>query len=88
VPRPARLLSASGPVLAFSGRTVRYSLASAGRVRLEVLDGRGKLKAVLADGFESAGDHAAVLPRDLPRGAYMLRMASGNETLKTQKFTL
>lgn len=88
VPRPAMRISASGTSLVLHGSTVRYSLAAAGRVRLELLDGRGRLKAVLADGSHGAGDHVAALPGGLAPGSYALRMASGSKTLKTARIKL
>lgn len=65
-------------VITFHRNTVMYSLSKSASVKLEVFDARGKLSAVLVDGFQNAGNHSAALPAALGKGAYMLRMTSGN----------
>lgn len=88
LPRTAGHKAASGASMTFHGRTVRYSPDAAGGIRLEVLDSRGKLRAVLADGYHGAGEYSTDLPRTLPPGAYVLRMAAESRTLKSLKIEL
>ena len=68
-------------LLTCKSNTIHYSVPSGNSVRLDVLDIRGKLAAVLVDGFEHAGDHEAVLPAALGRGMYIIRLTLGAKKL-------
>jgi hypothetical protein len=61
--------------------TVYYSVPSGNAVKLDIVDARGKLVAVLVDGFTQAGDHEAALPGTLGRGIYIIRLAAGAKRL-------
>ncbi|MFO7610276.1 MAG: S8 family serine peptidase [Candidatus Krumholzibacteriia bacterium] len=55
--------------------TIRFTLATAGPVRLTVYDVRGRAVAELAAGEHGAGDHAVVFDgRDQPSGVYFYRL--------------
>ncbi len=64
---------------------VRYSIASAHAVKIDVVDGRGKLVAVLVDDVRSAGNHQVALPASLGRGMFVLRMTDGTG-MQTEQF--
>ena len=72
---------ASGARLARENGTIQYSLAAGGSVRLEVVDGRGRLKSLLVDGHRYAGDHQAILPGGLASGRYIVRLTQGGKRL-------
>ena len=75
-PAPGLALSASSEPNPFrASATVRYRVPVAGRVRVELIDVRGRVVARLADGERPAGDHAvAVSGRDLAPGVYHVRV--------------
>jgi hypothetical protein len=75
-------------VFTFHRNTVMYSLSKSASVKLEVFDARGKLSAVLVDGFQNAGNHSAMLPAALGKGMYMLRMASGGRAVVSRQIKL
>lgn len=61
--------------------SIRYSLPAAGLVRLEVYDMLGKRVAVIADGFESAGEHTVQFDASgLSSGIYFYKLQSGAYT--------
>ncbi len=54
---------------------VRYTLSRPARIRLSIIDVRGREVTVLADGFEDTGDHAETWhARGRPRGIYLCRL--------------
>ena len=58
--------------------TIRYRMAEAGPVRLDVVDLLGRTVAVLVDDVRSVGTHTVTLDaRDLPRGLYLYRLQAG-----------
>ncbi len=67
------------------GTLIRFSLPTAGRVRLSVLDARGREAAVLLSGFSGKGTHAVPWDgadesgRFLPSGVYIVRIEAGGE---------
>jgi hypothetical protein len=69
---------------------VRFALARAGRVRLEVFDAAGRRVAVLADEVREAGEHQVAWRgrdqggRTVPSGAYYVRLEAdgGRDTRK------
>ncbi len=62
--------------------TIRYRMAEAGPVRLDVVDLLGRTVAVLVDDFRSVGTHAVTLDaRDLPGGLYLYRLQAGATVL-------
>lgn len=77
--KPVKPALASGPTLTYANQSLRYSLAAGNAVRIEVLDGRGRLKAVLVDGFRAAGDHEEALPGSLASGKYLVRLTVGGQ---------
>ena len=83
-PRPA-LMSYPNP---FAMATqVRYTLPTAQRVDLDVLDVAGRVVATLASGVQDAGIHevrwnaSSARGQRLPNGLYLVRMRLGTETL-------
>lgn len=67
------------------GTLIRFSLAVAGRIRLSVLDARGREAAVLLSGFCGKGtravpwDGADGSGRAMPSGVYIVRIEAGGE---------
>ena len=69
--------------------TVGFDLPEAAVVRLAVYDALGREVAVLADGSEEAGRHAAVLDgAGLPSGTYLVRLTASGGFAQTQRVTL
>jgi flagellar hook assembly protein FlgD len=70
--------------------TLRFTLAHAGRARLEVLDVSGQRVALLFDGTASAGEHAVRwdgrdangLPR--PAGMYFGQLSADGQRIGTK----
>ncbi len=61
---------------------IRYHMAEAGPVRLDVLDLLGRTVAVLVDDVRNAGTHAATFDaRHLPSGLYLYRLQAGSTVL-------
>jgi len=87
-PRSGKASAASAGPLAFRDGVLRYSLAAAGAVKLEVVDGRGKVKAVPVDGFQEAGIHETALPGGLAAGKYLIRMTVGEKRFATLQVKL
>ena len=77
--KPVKPASASGAGLSYANQSLRYSLKAGNAVRIDVLDGRGRLKAVLVDGFRAAGDHEEALPGSLASGKYLVRLTVGGQ---------
>ena len=68
---PVFALGACYPNPISSSTLIPYSLQSAGAVRLTIVDVRGNEVAVVADGFESSGDHTATFDvHNLAHGTY------------------
>lgn len=68
--------------------TIRYSLAEAGPVRLDVLDMLGRRVAVLAEGFQSPGTYAVAFDAShLPSGSYLYRLQAGDR-VETRRMVL
>ena len=62
--------------------TIRYSLAADGNVRLTIFDMLGKEVAVLADGFQQAGEHQVSWnAAHLASGSYFYRLESGGDVM-------
>jgi hypothetical protein len=84
---PALLRAAPNP---FADRTaIRFTLPTAGTVRLAVYDGLGREVARLVDGAMEAGEHAVAFKAGaLPAGVYLVRLATGGGLAYTQRVTL
>jgi hypothetical protein len=54
--------------------TIRYTLASRSRVRLEVLNALGQTVAILVDAVQTASDHWVEWKANVPSGIYYYRM--------------
>lgn len=68
--------------------TIRYSLAESGNVKLTIYDMLGKQVAVLADGFQPAGEYQAKWNAGhLPSGNYFCRLEINDEVI-LKKMTL
>jgi glycosidase len=78
---PGELALGAFPNPTASGAVVRYTLAAAADVRLDVYDVLGRRVATLAEGLEAAGTHEASLDASaLPAGVYVLRLAAGEQS--------
>ena len=65
-----------------SATTLRYTLAEAADVRLDVFDATGRLVAELVNRREEAGEHSAVFDAArLPAGVYVARLSAGSATV-------
>ena len=75
-------LDAPFPNPASQSAAVRYTLAAPGAVRLEAFDVLGRRVAVLAEGEQPAGPHAARFEASaLAPGVYVLRLDAGGQVL-------
>ncbi len=64
------------PNPALGGTALRFRLARAAHVRMDVYDALGRRVATLADGAREPGEHELALGRgDLPAGVYLCRLA-------------
>ena len=70
----------AGAFLSGKYGVLRYSLPSGTSVKIDIMDMRGKLAAVLVNGFRSAGEHEVALPPCLGRGLYIARMSYDNKS--------
>lgn len=87
-PAPAAQLRLSAAPNPSSGAvTVWLSLPTSQRVRVDVLDTRGRRVAVLHDGTLNGGLHPLTLDAGLPAGVYVVR-ALGDGTQATHRVTL
>ncbi len=81
-------LAAPFPNPTREGATFRYGLPAAGAARLTVYDAHGRTVAVLADGEQGAGWHAATIASDrLASGLYLVRLDAGGVVV-THRFTV
>jgi hypothetical protein len=87
--RPAHLTLKSNYPNPFNPSTqISYGLAAGGRVRLSVLDVRGRVVATLVDGVQDAGWHRVHFDASaLSSGVYVYRLETQNRTL-TNKMLL
>jgi hypothetical protein len=72
-------------LLSCKNNTIHYCVPSSDFVKLDMVDGRGKLVAVIYNGFKRAGEHKAVLPGALGRGMYMVRLTVGPRKLAVKR---
>jgi hypothetical protein len=79
--KPGKSTGAAGALIFCKNNRVRYHVPWDNSVQLDIVDCRGKLIAVLIDGFRHAGDHEAVLPGTLGRGMYIIRLTAGAQKL-------
>ena len=81
VPRAASARLALAPIApnpVAATALVRFTLAAQERIRLSILDVRGREVAVLVEGDAAAGEHAVTWSAGaLPRGLYVCRLAWG-----------
>lgn len=62
--------------------TISYSLTKAANLRIAIYDLNGRLRAVLLDKNQSAGQHSFVYqPKDLPNGIYILKIKIDNREI-------
>ncbi len=74
-------LEAAAPNPARGQTTLTFSLATAGAARLSVVDLLGREVAVLVEGEQGAGRHAAALDvSPLAPGVYVVRLSAGAQT--------
>jgi len=72
-------------LLTSRNNTIHYRVPSGNSVKLDVVDVRGKLVAVLVDAFKQAGNYDAVLPAALGRGMYIIRLTTGDTKLASMQ---
>ena len=78
---PSLSLSESVPNPVFSGSKIKYSLANDGPATLTMYDVTGRQIAVLASGYQSAGNHMALFDGSaLPAGMYYYRLTTTEQT--------
>jgi hypothetical protein len=75
--------NAAEALLTCRNNTIHYSVPSGNPVKIDIVDARGKLVAVLVDGFKHAGNYEAVLPGTLARGMYFIQLTTGTKNLVT-----
>lgn len=69
-----------GPVLYASGQSIRFQIASAGEVKLELFDLLGRRVAIMEEGFYTPGSYSIKFNKDdLSSGIYLLRMNTASE---------
>ncbi|MEM1044232.1 MAG: T9SS type A sorting domain-containing protein, partial [Bacteroidota bacterium] len=84
--RTAELAAFPNPLR--SETTIRYALAETAEVRLAVYDVLGRQVALLAEGRQEAGPHAATFDaRGLATGTYVYRLQVG-ESVQTGRLTV
>ncbi len=88
-PPSAPLLLSASPNPFNPATVVRYTLPTAGAVRLQVFDGLGRRVRTLIDGVESAGAHAVAFDgAGLATGVYWVRLSAGNRSETTRLLLL
>ena len=86
-PTAHSMLRPPSPNPASSTTTLRYDLASPGRVRLALYDALGREVALLSSGFKAAGSHIVRFDgTNLPAGVYVVRLSHGARA-ETQTLT-
>jgi hypothetical protein len=78
----------SSPVLTCVNNRVSYTLSSGKNVKIEIVDSRGRVVTVLANGFKCAGKHEVALPQSLGCGMFIVRMVSGGQKLSAMQVRL
>jgi F5/8 type C domain/Glycosyl hydrolases family 43 len=82
----SRTAKASQARLSYRDHSVHYSMPRGENVRLELLDGQGKLQYTLEGGFKPAGDHhLSIANLPLSSGTYILRLTVGAKPTTQQK---
>jgi hypothetical protein len=76
---------ASEAIVTCKNNMIHYRVPSNNAVKLDLVDCRGRLVAVLVDGFKQAGDHEAVMPAALSGGMYIVRLTAGAKKLAAVK---
>jgi hypothetical protein len=76
---------APGSFLASRNNVLQYRVPTDNSVKIDLIDGRGRLGAVLVDGYKNAGDHEVILPAKLGRGMYIVRFVSGTTLIASQR---
>jgi len=74
--------------LTCKNNTIHYSIPSSNTAKLDIVDIRGRIVAVLVDGFKSAGNYQAAVPGKLCSGIYILRLTTGDRTIATMQVRL
>jgi hypothetical protein len=65
-----------------------YTVNSDNPVKIDIMDYRGKMAAVLVNGFKQAGYYETVMPGTLAPGMYVIRMTAGTKRLSTMQVRL
>lgn len=68
------------PVTRAGGADLRYMLANAATVRLEVYDLLGRRRATVAGGWQPAGEHSARWEAADAAGVYFVRLTIGQRS--------
>jgi hypothetical protein len=86
--KPEKSAVAPKTFLTRKNNTIQYSIPSSTLVKLAIVDARGKVMAVLVDGFKLAGEYEAVLPGALSSGMYIIRLTIGTKMVATMQVKL
>jgi hypothetical protein len=70
-------------IIVFRNKVLQYHVRSNNSVKLDVVDGRGRLVTVLVNEFKNAGSYTAVLPGSLVSGLYIIRLNEGTKRTAT-----
>src|SRR5512133_2365366 len=73
----------SSPLMTYNNNAVQYTVTSDAHVKMDVIDGLGRLQAVIVDEFKGAGVYKTALPGSLASGRYILRLAEGTKKTST-----
>jgi hypothetical protein len=71
------------PLMTYTNNAVQYTVTSDAHVKMDVIDGLGRLKAVIVDEFKSAGVYKTALPGSLASGRYIVRLTEGTKKTST-----
>jgi hypothetical protein len=75
--KPGSPMTAPGVTLSYKNKAISYSIATGAALRVDIVDLRGNIVAVLAEGFKPAGIYTAALPASVGHGTYILRLDAG-----------
>jgi len=86
--KTSKSVSLAQTFLTCQNKTIHYSVPAGNSVKLDIVDARGKVMAVLVDGFKSAGDYQVSVPGKLCSGIYIVRLTTGAKIIATMQVKL
>ncbi len=78
-----KLSGVASQVITCKNDVLQYTVTSAAHVKLDIIDGIGRQKAVIVDEFKGAGSYNASLPGTLASGRYIIRLIEGKKKTAT-----